>query len=137
MPVLAPVCPSPPAKRQKAQARSRDAEIAVPRNLPDSARKLAALNAPTVRAVLDLLGLSSDGNKKANVATLSRHLVEFGAVELPRRDNAARVDDNPFLCGHRLPPAETHGPGVLCAADVRASAHLDLAPPEQPKGQFI
>tara|TARA_Y100000389_G_scaffold105054_1_gene101937 strand:+ start:271 stop:684 length:414 start_codon:yes stop_codon:yes gene_type:complete len=137
MPVLATVCSGPPAKRQKGQARSRDTEITVPQNLPDSARKLAALNAPTVRVVLDLLGLSSDGNKKVNVAALSRHLVEFGAVELPRRADATRVDDNPFLCGHRLPPAETHGPGVLCTADVRASAHLDLAPPEQPKVAFI
>lgn len=103
--------------------------IHVPEQLPDTARKIGMLKAPAVRAILDLLGLPSDQIKKVNTATLSRYLKVHGTLEPPHRHNATLVYQNPFLCGNQHPHAEAHGPSVVCADDVKASAHfgLDLA----------
>ena len=84
-PVRATVCataPGPDAKRCTAQPRSLGTVIRVPEKLPDSVRKLNALNAPTVRAILAILRLPSNENKRLNTARLARHFREFGAVTL-------------------------------------------------------
>ena len=127
-PLLATVCCPSPAKRPKPQLGRLGDAVKVPKRLPASARKLAALNAPTVRAIVDLLGLPTDHNKKTNVAALVQHAKAHGAVELPDGENAIHPKDNPFLMGHPYPSAEAHGPSVVCTADVRASAHLDIGP---------
>ena len=98
----------------------------MPATLPDSVRKLNALNAPTVKAILETLGMHGNNNKRVNTTLLAKHLQTFGAVTLPRVDNEARVESNPFLCGHAHPPVDTYGPVVVRTADVRASAHVGL-----------
>jgi len=137
-PVLAKVCHNPnrgvclgdlesTTKRQKTQPGSLGTEINVPDQLPHSLKQLEHLNAPTIRAILERLNLPSDQNKRTNVATLSRHLKEFGTIPLPRRASTVPTDDNPFLCGHCLPPTDTkRGPTVVCTDDVRASVHVQL-----------
>ena len=142
-PVLAKVChhpnrgvcsgnSEPTTKRQKTQPGSLGEEINVPDQLPHSLKKLEHLNAPTVRAILESLNLPSDHNKRTNVATLSRHLKRFGSMPLPLRGDAAPTEDNPFLCGHHLPPTDTkRSPTVVCTDDVRASAHVHLDPVEK------
>lgn len=107
--------------------------IYVPEKLPDTARKIAMLKAPAVRAILDLLGLPSDQIKRVNAATLSRYLKVHGTLEPPHRHNATLVYQNPFLCGNQHPHAEAHGPSVVCADDVKASAHFDLDSAALPK----
>jgi len=128
-PVLATVCSSgstPRNKRYKTQAGSLGVDVVVPATLPDSVRKLNALNAPTVKAILETLGMHGNNNKRVNTTLLAKHLQTFGAVTLPRVDNEARVESNPFLCGHAHPPVDTHGPVVVRTTDVRASAHVGL-----------
>ena len=128
-PVLATVCSRGPkvrAKKYKTQAGSLGVDIVVPATLPDSVRKLNALNAPTVKAILETLGMHGNNNKRVNTTLLAKHLQTFGAVTLPRVNNEARVESNPFLCGHAHPPVDTYGPVVVRTADVRASAHVGL-----------
>ena len=122
-PVLATVCPrgaKPRAKKYKTQAGSLGVDIVV--------RKLNALNAPTVKAILETLGIHGNNNKRTNTTILAKHLQSFGPVTLARVDNNARVESNPFLSGYGHTPMDTYGPVVLCIADVRASAHIDLDP---------
>lgn len=107
--------------------------IHVPEQMPDTARKIGMLKAPAVRAILDLLGLPSDQIKRVNAATLSRYLKVHGTLEPPHRHNAMLVYQNPFLCGNQHPHAEAHGPSVVCADDVKASAHFDLDSAALPK----
>ena len=114
------------AKKYKTQAGSLGVDIVVPATLPDSVRKLNALNAPTVKAILETLGMHGNNNKRTNTTILAKHLQSFGPVTLARVDNNARVESNPFLSGHGHSPIDTYGPIVLRIADVRASAHVGL-----------
>ena len=128
-PVLATVCsrgPKPRTKRYKTQAGSLGVDVVVPATLPDSVRKLNALNAPTVKAILETLGIHGNNNKRTNTTILAKHLQSFGPVTLARVDNNARVESNPFLSGHGHSHQDTYGPIVLRIADVRASAHVGL-----------
>ena len=128
-PVLATVCSRGPkvrAKKYKTQAGSLGVDIVVPATLPDSVRKLNALNAPTVKAILETLGIHGNNNKRINTTILAKHLQSFGPVTLARVDNNARVESNPFLSGHCHAHQDTYGPIVLRIADVRASAHVGL-----------
>ena len=128
-PVLATVClrgPKPRNKRYKTQAGSLGVDVVVPATLPDSVRKLNALNAPTVKAILETLGMHGNNNKRVNTTLLAKYLQTFGAVTLPLVNKEARCESNPFLCGHAHPPVDTYGPVVVRTADVRASAHVGL-----------
>ena len=100
--------------------------VNVPEPLPNTVRKIAALKAPAMRAIMELLGMPSDRTKKVNVATLSRYLKVHGTLEPPHRNSAVLAYESPLLCDNPYPHAETYGPSVVCADDVKASAHLDL-----------
>lgn len=83
-------------------------------------RGLNALNAPTIKAILHINNLPSDGNKKTNVAVLATHI-----------RNARDVSplDNPFLDTNATKPLPEAFPlhdYTLCIDTVRASAHAGL-----------
>ena len=108
------------AKELARQQDSLGTDINMPAVVPCTMSGLNALNAATIKALLRINNLPSDGNKKTNVAILATHI-----------KNARHVSpcDNPFLDNNvtrDLSDAIPLRDDILCIETVRASAHAGL-----------
>ena len=108
------------AKELHAHERKLGTDINMPAVVPCTMRGLNALNGPTIKAILHINNLPSDGNKRTNVAALATHI-----------RNARDVSplNNPFLDSNAVNHLSDAIPlcdDILCIDTVRASAHAGL-----------